>query len=291
MTETGGMARTTDAGDTVPGAPVRATAAEVPGWITERLRAAGCVFAEDEAALLFGAGATGAGLQRLVAERASGRPLEYVLGWAEFRGLRIPVTDGVFVPRRRSELLGRLAVDAARAGTRQHPRKSVLVVDLCCGAGALGAAVASAVPGVRLHSADIDPAAVACAARSTAPFRGQVHTGDLFDPLPRALLGHLDVLIANAPYVPTGEIDLMPADARLYERPVALDGGDDGLSVLRRIVGEGRDWLAPAGSLLMECAGHQATVLADLVTAAGRSARIEQDDELGATVVIARRGR
>jgi release factor glutamine methyltransferase len=255
--------------------------------IVARLRAAGCVFAEDEAALLLAAGRSGADLDDLVAERVSGRPLEYVLGWAEFAGLRIPVTDGVFVPRRRSELLARLAADRAR--TTGRTGRVPVVVDLCCGAGALGAAVAAAVPGVELHATDIDPAAVECARRAIAPFAGRVYAGDLYHALPGDLRGRVDVLVVNAPYVPTGEIAFMPAEARNFEHPTALDGGPDGLEVLGRAVAGAAAWLAPAGTVLAECAEHQSTALAGLLTAAGLTASVHRDDDLDATAVTGRR--
>src|SRR5947207_3551405 len=126
-----------------------------PPAVVAALRAAGCVFAEDEAALLAAAAASEDELDAMVARRASGVPLEHVLGWAEFCGLRIAVDPGVFVPRRRTEFLVRQAV----ALVPPH----AVVVDLCCGCGALGAAVAAAVPGVELHATDVDPAAVRCA--------------------------------------------------------------------------------------------------------------------------------
>src|ERR671937_2454043 len=114
--------------------------------VAARLRAAGCVFADDEARLLREAAASPAELTRLVERRVAGEPLEYIVGWVEFCGLRVAVEPGVFVPRRRKELLARQAATVAQAGD--------VVVDLCCGSGAVGAAVLAAVPGVELHSVD-----------------------------------------------------------------------------------------------------------------------------------------
>lgn len=247
-----------------------------PG-IVARLRAAGCVFAEDEAALLVAeAGAPGE-LERLVARRVAGEPLEQVLGWAEFRGLRITVEPGVFVPRRRTEFLVEQAVALGRPGA--------VVVDLCCGTGALGAAVAVAVPGVALHAADVEPAAVLVARRNLHGI-GTVHEGDLYGPLPPALRGRVDLLLANVPYVPTGEVALMPAEAREHEPRRALDGGPDGLDLLRRVAAGAPAWLAAGGTLLSETSERQAQAAIGVFRAVGLAARVAEDDERGATVVL-----
>ncbi|WP_138733003.1 putative protein N(5)-glutamine methyltransferase [Modestobacter excelsi] len=245
--------------------------------VVARLRAAGCVFAEDEAALLLEAGGD---LDALVARRVAGEPLEQVLGWAEFCGLRFAVAPGVFVPRQRTRLLVQEAVALARPGA--------VVLDLCCGTGAVGVAVAAAVGSVDLHAADVDPAAVSCARRNGA---GSVYEGDLYDPLPAALRGRVDVLVANAPYVPTGEIALMPPEARDHEARAALDGGDDGLDVQRRVVAGAPDWLAPGGALLIETSRGQAAGTLAAVRAAGLTGRVVTDEDLAGTVVVAVRAR
>src|SRR5262245_52864144 len=189
--------------------------------IVNRLRAAGCVFAEDEARLLISTARTPGHLAAMVDRRVAGLPLEHVLGWAEFCGLRVAVDPGVFVPRRRTEFLVRWAAALARPGA--------VVVDLCCGSGALGAALAVMlgtaqppaaavdpagahacdvdpagahacdVDPVEVHACDVDPAAVACARRNLAAVGGRAYEGDLYDPLPATLRGRVDVLLANVP--------------------------------------------------------------------------------------------
>jgi len=233
------------------------------------LRAAGCVFAEDEARLL--AGAPG-DLDALVARRVAGEPLEALLGWAEFRGLRIVVEPGVFVPRQRTAFLVEQALAFARPGG--------IAVDLCCGTGAIGAALAAAVPGLEVHAADVDPAAVACARRNLP----RVHQGDLFAALPAGLRGRVDVLAVNAPYVPTAAIATMPPEARDHEPRVALDGGRDGVAVHRRVAAEARDWLAPGGAVLIETSEAQAPVTATAL--AGLHPRVFRDETRDATVVV-----
>ncbi|MFF1868965.1 putative protein N(5)-glutamine methyltransferase [Kitasatospora herbaricolor] len=250
--------------------------------LVTRLRAAGCVFAEDEARLLRSAATTPGELAAMVERRASGLPLEHVIGWAEFSGLRIAVDGGVFVPRRRTEFLIERAVALARPGA--------LVVDLCCGSGALGAALAAALGGpVELHAADIDPAAVRCARRNIAAAGGRAYQGDLFDPLPAALRGRVDLLLANVPYVPTEEVELLPAEARLHEARVALDGGVDGLDVLRRVTAEAVHWLAPGGRLLFETGEHQVPGAVQTVEAGGLVAEVAECEERYAVVVTGTR--
>jgi release factor glutamine methyltransferase len=247
--------------------------------IVTRLRAAGCVFAEDEARLLIAAARTPAELDAMVGQRVAGLPLEQVLGWAEFCGLRITVTPGVFVPRRRTEFLVRRAVALARRGD--------VIVDLCCGAGAIGAALAAAVEGAEVYASDIDPAAVRCARQNLPADR--VYQGDLYTPLPATLRGRVAILAANVPYVPAREIELLPAEARAHEPRAALDGGADGLDVLRRVAIGAAAWLAPGGYLLSETSDRQAPLAEAVVTASGLAARVARSPDLDATVIIARR--
>jgi release factor glutamine methyltransferase len=269
--------------------------------IVRRLRAAGCVFAEDEARLLAAAAPSPVELAAMVDRRISGFPLEHVLGWAEFCGHQIAVSDGVFVPRRRSEFLVREAIALARAaavspaagGTPGDPgphKRSPVIVDLCCGSGAIGVAVASALDNAELYAADIEPAAVACARRNVTSLGGQVYEGDLYDPLPARLRGRVDVLVVNAPYVPTSEIPFMPPEARLHEPSIALDGGRDGVDVHRRVAAAAPGWLAPDGKLLIETSDRQAATTAAAMTASGLLTMIATDDDLDATVVIGSRG-
>ena len=246
-----------------------------------RLRAAGCVFAEDEARLLAEAAGTPAELAEMVDRRVAGLPLEQILGWVEFCGLRLTLDAGVFVPRRRTEFLVRCAVPLVPPGG--------VIVDLCCGCGALGAALAARLPGIGLHAADLDPAAVACARRNLARFGGQAYCGDLYSPLPASLRGGVDVLVANVPYVPTAAIALMPPEARDHEPRAALDGGPDGLDVARRVVAAAPAWLAPGGSLLFETSEGQSGAAVAVVGASGLVARVAADDERGATVVVGTR--
>jgi release factor glutamine methyltransferase len=250
--------------------------------IVLRLRSAGSVFAEQEAALLVAEAADAAELERMVARRVAGDPLEQILGWAEFDGLRFVVEPGVFVPRHRTEFLVR---QAAAFG---HP--DAVLLDLCCGVGALGVAVRSRLGGgAALHAADLDPAAVRCARVNVRS--GTVYEGDLFAPVPAELRGRVDILLANAPYVPTRDIALLPPEARDHEHLIALDGGADGLELHRRIITEAPDWLAPGGRVLIEVSEAQAEVAASLMADAGLWAQTltDDDDDDVTTVLIGRR--
>ena len=250
-----------------------------PDALAARLRAAGCVFAEEEADLLLGTGLSGDGLERLVGRRVAGEPLEHVLGWVAFGGLRLLVEPGVFVPRSRTALLAEQAADAARDAEAERP----VVVDLCCGCGAVAAVVAAAVPAAEVHAADLDPVAVRVARRNLP--HAAVHEGDLYAALPIALRGRVDVLVANAPYVPSAAIAAMPPEAREHEPLDALDGGPDGLEVLTRVAWEASAWLAPGGRVLVECGREQVPELESALARAGLRPGVVTDDDRVATVV------
>lgn len=256
---------------------------QAPQDLVDRLRAVGCVFAEDEARLLVEVARSPADLAALVERRAGGEPLEQVLGWTEFFGTRMVLEPGVFVPRRRSELLVHQTLAVSGAGA--------LVVDLCCGSGAVGAAVAMSADSIELHAADVDPVAVQCARRNVDPVGGRVHEGDLFVPLPVVLRGQVDVVVANAPYVPTAAVRLMPPEARIHEPMVALDGGADGLDVQRRLVAEAPGWLRAGGHLLVETSAAQEHATLEVFTRSGFETSVARSEELDGTVVVGRLGR
>jgi release factor glutamine methyltransferase len=212
-------------------------------------------------------------------------PLEYILGWAGFCGLRIAVDSGVFVPRRRTELLVSEAITLLGRGLAAGGEPAV-VLDLCCGSGAVGVAVASQMAVKELHAADIDSVAVQCAQRNLAAVGGLVHQGDLYAALPSRLRGQVQLIVVNAPYVPTEVLPTMPPEARIYEPPISLDGGPDGLSLHRRVIGEAREWLESTGLLAIETSERQAAGTAAIMAAAGLAARTVHSEELDGTVVV-----
>jgi release factor glutamine methyltransferase len=204
--------------------------------VVERLRAAGSVFAEDEARLL-------GGDEALIARRIAGERLEHVLGWVEFGGLRLEVDPGVFIPRPQTEALAEAAAEL----------RPVLALDLFSGCGAIACVVKARNPGARVVAGELDPRALACARRNGARFGVDVVASDVDDGLPTEFEGRVDVLTANVPYVPTGELRFVPHDG---EPAAALDGGADGLDWVRRVVAIAPRWLRPGGVLLYEQPGE-----------------------------------
>jgi release factor glutamine methyltransferase len=187
----------------------------------------------------------------------------------------------VFVPRRRTVLLVEQTI-ALIDGVR-----GPVVVELCCGTGAVAAAVHAACPGVELHASDIEPSAVHCA-RLNLDGIGSVHEGDLTDALPDDLAGRVDVIVVNAPYVPSDEIAMMPPEARDHEPRVALDGGADGVDVHRRVAEQAARWLQPGGHLVIETSRRQAPLTLDAMTRHGFDALVVRSDDLDGTAVIGR---
>ncbi len=217
----------------------------------------------------------------MVERRAGGLPLEYVIGWAEFCGLRVAVDEGVFVPRHRTEFLVERAVALARSGA--------VILDICCGTGAIGAALAAAIPRMELYATDISDAAVQCARRNLTHVGARVYQGDLYAMLPPSLRGAVDVMVANVPYVPSADVEMLPREARIYESREALDGGTDGLDVLRRVAAEAVAWLAPGGHLLVETTEQQVQPAVAIFSHHALIPHVERSDELEATVIVGTR--
>ena len=219
----------------------------------------------------------------MLQRRVSGEPIQQIVGWSEFCGLKIRVEPGVFLPRPRSEFLVEKAIGLG------HPGSTVL--DICCGTGALGVATVVGLGSGDLRATDIDPAAVKCAVTNVDEVGGRVYRGDLFEPLPGSLASRADLVLVNAPYVPTAELPLMPREARLYEETVTLDGGEDGLDVQRRAILEAPRWLAPGGHLLVETSDLQAESTMHLMKAVGLKVTLATSGEWGATVVTGKHER
>lgn len=187
-----------------------------------------------------------------IERRAAGEPLQYVTGEMPFRHLVFHVRPGVFIPRPETEVL----VDAVLERIDRCSADEQIVVDLCTGSGAVAVSVAYERPRVRVYATEIVPA-TAQVARLNAKLAGvadrvTVLDGDLFYPLPAGLRGRVDVVVSNPPYIPTADLADLPPEVAAFEPRVALDGGPDGLDVVRRIGAEASAWLAPGGLLALE---------------------------------------
>jgi release factor glutamine methyltransferase len=217
--------------------------------------AAGCVAADEEADELVAAAPDADALEVLIRRREQGEPLAWITGSLQFCEQTLHIEPGVYVPRYQSEELARRA---AALLTDTGGRAA----DLCTGAGAIAAHLMAEAPAATVIGVDIDGRAVACARRNG------VHAvlGNLDQPLRSQAF---DVVTAVAPYVPTGELRLLPADVQRYEPRVALDGGDDGLDLVRRIVVSAARLLRPGGWLLTELGGEQHQALSPTLAASG----------------------
>ena len=191
-----------------------------------------------------------AAFRAAIERRAAGEPLQYVTGEMPFRHLVLTVRPGVFIPRPETEVLVDVALEAL-AGI-----EAPLVADLCTGSGAIAVSVAFECRAAVVHSTEIVPAtaevARANAGRANVSDRVTLHEGDLFVPLPTELAGRFDVVASNPPYIPTADLAALPAEVAAHEPAIALDGGADGLDVVRRIVDEARVWLKSGGLLVIE---------------------------------------
>lgn len=217
---------------------------------TVQLREAGCIAAEHEAAELVDvAGGDRGRLHELLGRRCSGEPFAWLVGSVQFCGETVLVHPGVYVPRWQSEPL---ALEAAA----RLPERGI-GVDLCTGSGAIAMILARSRPLARVFATEIDHRAATCARANGV----EVFEGDLAASLPDVLTGQVDVVSAVVPYVPTGELHLLPRDVIAYEPRHALDGGENGVAVLSRAAVEAAPLLRPGGSLLLELGGDEADVL------------------------------
>ena len=225
------------------------------GSVVDRLAAAGCVAADEEAHDLVTAAPDPATLEAWIVRRERGEPLEWITGAMRFCGHRLAVDPGVYVPRRQSEELAhRAAALLATCGGR--------AVDLCTGAGPIAVHLKAAAPNAPVVGVDVDERAAACAKRNGV----NVVVGDLAESLQP---GGFDLVTAVAPYVPTPELGFLPADVQRYEPRLALDGGSDGLDVVRRVVAAAARLLRIDGWLVLEVGGAQDEHLRPTLAEAG----------------------
>ncbi len=202
-----------------------------------------------------------------VSRRARREPLQRILGWEEFRGVRVRLTDAVLVPRPETETL----VEWALALLPPPGARRLLAIDLGTGSGCIACALASERPDLDVIAVDVSPAAAAVA-RDNAQALGLaarvgVVAADLLDGIRD--LG-ADLIVSNPPYLPSALVPELPPEVRIHEPRLALDGGADGLALIRRIATTARRYLRPSGALAVETAGgDQTEAAAALLRAAG----------------------
>ena len=199
-------------------------------------------------------------LEAMLDRRAAGEPVQYILGSADFMGLRFRVDGAVLIPRQDTETL----VEAALIELRQRPGSPALL-DLCAGSGCVGLSLASLAPHARITLTDISPEAleVAHANQKDLGVKAELRQGDLFNAVGRE---RFDIIASNPPYIPTGALSGLQREVR-FEPRIALDGGPDGLDFYRRIAEGAADHLNPGGAIFLEVGIHEARPVLDLVKA------------------------
>lgn len=210
-------------------------------------------------------------LEALVLRRLAGEPLQLVLGRWPFRTVELELVPGVFVPRPETEVVAGVAIDHAR---RLGP--GALVAEPCTGTGAIAASLLAEVDDVEVYATDRSPAAVALARRNLAAVtqgalrpRAHVLQGDLLAPLPRRLCGRLDLLVANPPYLPCGDLEQLAPEVAEHDPPAALFGGVDGHEVVDRLLAAAGTWVRPGGVVVLEIDDRRGEQVCDAARAAG----------------------
>lgn len=260
--------------------------------VARRLADAGIPAAQAEARWLVehvAAGRTGRTvpedrLEELVRRRLAGEPLQLLLGRWPFRTVELALEPGVFVPRPETEVVAGIAIDHARRLGRP-----ALAAEPCTGSGAITCALVAEVDGIEVVATDVHPQAVTLARRNLAEVRdatgavarrsrGEVHLGDLLDPLPAAVRGRLDLLVANPPYLPLADRDGLAAEVVDHDPGRALFGGPDGHEVVDRLLLAAGDWLVPGGLLVVELDDRRGAETAARARSLGlRGVRVERD--------------
>jgi release factor glutamine methyltransferase len=204
----------------------------------------------------------------LVSRRAAREPLQHLTGTAPFRHVELEVGPGVFVPRPETELLAGWAIERA-AERGDAAGEPAVVVDLCCGSGAIALSVVDEVPGARVHAVEVDPEAHSWAERNLAQSGVDLRLGDMADALSE-LDGTVDVVVCNPPYIPLEAWASVAAEARDHDPSLALWSGHDGLDAMRTLERTAARLLRVGGWVGAEHADVQGESAARVFVAAGR---------------------
>jgi release factor glutamine methyltransferase len=206
---------------------------------------------------------------RLIERRTTGEPVPYIRGYEEFRGLRLSVKPGAFIPRQSTEFLAEQAI------RRLRRRTDPIAADLATGVGAVAVAIAGEVPDATVFGTDISKPALRLAranARSHDARNVRFLAGSMFEPLPKRLRGSFDVIASHPPYVATTELHELPRELTAFEPMDSLtDASGDGLGLMRVLVGNAIDWLKPGGWLCVEMGSDLARTVRSMMTRAGYS--------------------
>jgi len=206
-----------------------------------------------------------AALRALVKRRRAREPMAYLKGEREFYGRMFAVDKRVLVPRPDTEVL----IDVALRRTADRAL-SCRTLDLCTGSGCVALTLAKERPTAHVFATDISEEALAVASDNRArlgAYRVAFATGDLFGAVPAEKT--FDLIVSNPPYIPSADIEGLMPDVRDFEPRLALDGGDDGLDLIRRIVAESPKYLANDGILALELGAGEAPDVRELFLAQG----------------------
>lgn len=214
----------------------------------------------------------------LIDERSRGKPVQYITNRQEFMGLDLYVAEGVLIPRPDTEIVVEKVIELAKGV------EGLKIIDMCTGTGAIAVSLAENLPGSRVYAVDISDAALECCRFNVEKLglSGQVEVvkSDLFSSVDDELLGRMDVIVSNPPYIPTSEISKLKINVRGYEPLSALDGGEDGLDFYRRISEEGRKYLKKNGILAFEIGYEQGEYVKNIMEKSGRYDRINVGKDL-----------
>lgn len=210
--------------------------------------------------------------ERLINERLTGKPLQYITKVQEFMGHMFRVNPSVLIPRLDTEILAEQVIEIIKGREMKSPE----ILDMCTGSGVLGVTFAKEFPDAKVMLADIDQDAMSTAI-SNAQMNGvfgrcSFVVGDLFNAIPDNKL--YDVIVSNPPYIPTAEIDKLSVDVRQFEPRKALDGGEDGLDFYRRIANDAGSHIRSGGILALEIGCEQGEAVKKLLSCSGHYDRI-----------------
>jgi release factor glutamine methyltransferase len=210
----------------------------------------------------------------LLARRAAREPLQHLTGSAAFRHVELQVGPGVFLPRPETELLAGWAIERAGAG-----EAGAVVVDLCCGSGAIALSVADEVPGAEVHAVELDPSAHAWAERNLVDSGVVLRLGDMADAFPE-LDARVDVVVCNPPYIPLEAWASVEPEARDHDPALALWSGEDGLDAIRVLESTASRLLRPGGWVGTEHADVQGESAAQVFLDSGRWTEVRDHRDL-----------